>query len=111
MYALAFDLEKAQLIAHFSATSPNNAYKVIRGVLEARGFAWVQGSLYTVASDDMSVLFQAIRDLMALAWFPVCVRDIRGFRVEQWSNFTPMFRGGGSAGGGPGAGGGGAPPP
>ena len=26
-----------------------------------------------------------------LSWLPNCVRDIRGFRVEEWSDFTPIF--------------------
>jgi virulence-associated protein VapD len=29
---------------------------------------------------------------MALPWFPRCVRDIRAFRVEQWSGFTDFMK-------------------
>lgn len=98
MYALAFDLEKVALLTHYSATSPNNAYKAVRATLEALNFQWVQGSLYVVNTDDMSVLLQAINDLRAIPWFPLCVRDLRGFRVEQWSNFTPLVSGGRTSG-------------
>ena len=30
--------------------------------------------------------------LMALQWFAGCVRDIRAFRIEQWSDFTSTFK-------------------
>lgn len=36
----------------------------------------------------MANLFNAIFALKKLAWFPVSVRDIRAFRIEQWSDFT-----------------------
>jgi virulence-associated protein VapD len=41
----------------------------------------------------MSILFRAIQALMQLAWFPPSVRDIRAFRVEQWSDFTATVKG------------------
>jgi virulence-associated protein VapD len=30
--------------------------------------------------------------LKKLPWFPHCVRDIRAFRIEQWSDFTPLMK-------------------
>ena len=44
-------------------------------------------------NEDMSILFRAIYDLMQLPWFPLSVRDIRAFRVEQWSDFTATVKG------------------
>ncbi len=29
---------------------------------------------------------------MALSWFPDCVRDIRAFKVEHWSDFTDFMK-------------------
>lgn len=40
----------------------------------------------------MARLFAAIMDLKTLPWFPASVRDIRAFRVEQWSDFTGLVR-------------------
>jgi len=48
MYALAFDLEKAQLLQHYGSPHINN----VRRVLVGRGFTWAQGSLYTVNTDE-----------------------------------------------------------
>jgi virulence-associated protein VapD len=32
------------------------------------------------------------RELPALPWFARSVRDIRAFRVEQWSDFTSVMK-------------------
>ncbi len=37
-------------------------------------------------------LFAALLALKALPWFAAVVRDIRGFRIENWSDFTPLIR-------------------
>ncbi|WP_348550511.1 hypothetical protein [Acidithiobacillus sp.] len=42
--------------------------------------------------EDMANLFLAIQALRARAWFPKPVRDIRAFRIEQWSDFTPVVK-------------------
>jgi len=88
MYALAFDLTVADARTHHPRHNAPAAYKDIYNTLTARGFRWTQGSLYILDNEDMAILFQAIQDLIALGWFPRCVRDIRAFRVEQWSDFT-----------------------
>ena len=72
--------------------TPPQAYADIRNTLAAHGFNWVQGSLYTNATEDLTQLFAAIMALKALPWFPLSVRDIRAFRVEQWSDFTQLVK-------------------
>jgi virulence-associated protein VapD len=49
--------------------------------------------VYVTRSEDLANLFQAIMALKALPWFARCVRDIRAFRIEQWSDFTPVIKG------------------
>ena len=44
-------------------------------------------------SEDMANLFRAITALKQLPWFAASVRDIRAFRIEQWSDFTPLIKG------------------
>ena len=68
------------------------AYAEIKVTLAAHDFDWVQGSLYISKTEDLAKLFAAIMALKTLPWFAVCVRDIRAFRVEQWSDFTPLIR-------------------
>ena len=93
MYALAFDLEVAKAEKHHPIGA-TRAYADIRNVLTERfGFEWTQGSLYILKDEDMSILFRAIHELMKLSWFPPSVRDIRAFRVEQWSDFTSTVKG------------------
>ncbi len=51
-----------------------------------------QGSLYVSDDEDMAKLFLAIQALRKRTWFPKSVRDIRAFRIEQWSDFTPVVK-------------------
>jgi virulence-associated protein VapD len=70
----------------------SQAYTDISGTLEQFGFRRVQGSVYVTDDEDMVNLFQAIIAFGSLAWFPASVRDIRAFRIEQWSDFTPVLK-------------------
>ncbi|MHB1654968.1 MAG: hypothetical protein ACYCSZ_01190 [Burkholderiales bacterium] len=43
--------------------------------------------------ENMAQLFVAIQSLKSQSWFPSSVRDIRAFRIEQWSDFTSVVKG------------------
>lgn len=68
------------------------AYSDIGAILSEHGFRRVQGSLYVCDNEDMANLFLAIEALREKAWFPKAVRDIRAFRIEQWSDFTGLVK-------------------
>lgn len=91
MFAIAFDLVVAEVETnyprHFS-----QAYTDIGSVLQRYGFHRIQGSVYVCDREDLANLSSAMNALKALAWLPACVRDIRAFRVEQWSDFTPFMK-------------------
>ncbi len=91
MFAVAFDLVVADT-ERCHPKSVSQAYNEIGSTLSEYGFDWVQGSLYVNESEDMANLFKAINALKALEWFPPSVRDIRAFRVEQWSDFTSLIK-------------------
>ena len=40
----------------------------------------------------MASLFKAILMLKNVSWFKNSVRDIRGFKVEDWSDFTAIVK-------------------
>ena len=42
--------------------------------------------------DDMANLFAAIYALKKIEWFKKAVRDIRAFKVENWSDFTQIVK-------------------
>jgi virulence-associated protein VapD len=44
--------------------------------------------VYLSETNDMSNLIDAIDSLIEKEWFANSVRDIRAFRVEDWSDFT-----------------------
>lgn len=56
-------------------------------------FKRVQGSVFLNEGEDLTNLLLAMNDLKALPWFLKAVRDIRAFRVEQWSDFTGFMKG------------------
>lgn len=92
MYAIAFDLVVADTEQHHPK-GVSQAYADIGAILNAFGFRRVQGSLYVTDKEDMANLFMAIQDLRSKSWFPKSVKDIRAFRIEQWSDFTALVKG------------------
>jgi virulence-associated protein VapD len=92
MFAIAFDLVVADAAAHHPR-GVTAAYADIGAALKKFSFERIQGSVYVSENNDMANLFAALLALKALPWFPKVVRDIRGFRIENWSDFTPIIRG------------------
>lgn len=92
MFAISFDLTVADTeLNHPKGVT--QAYAEIGAILGDHGFRRIQGSLYVTESEDMAKLFMAIQTLRSKAWFPKSVRDIRAFRIEQWSDFTAVVKG------------------
>lgn len=92
MFAIAFDMLISDLKRNYGR-SYNNAYFEIRMILRKYGFYNTQGSVYLSANNDMANLYMAIEALKNTPWFKDSVRDIRAFKVEDWSDFTPVFKG------------------
>ena len=79
MYAIAFDMVITDLRANYGEPY-NNAYFEINKVLRL------------TEKTDMANLFRAIDALKRIPWFQASVRDLRAFRVEDWSNFTDFIK-------------------
>ena len=90
MYAIAFDLIISELKKHYKDPY-NNAYAEVKKVLEENGFFWIQGSTYATEG-NLKVLFRAIQSLKNLRWFCLSVRDLRAFKIEDYSDFTEEFK-------------------
>ena len=91
MFAIAFDLVTARVAAHHPA-SISKAYTDIGRIMGKHGFEWIQGSVYLTEDDDLSKISFVMEALKAMPWFPLSVRDIRAFRVEDKSDFTPFIK-------------------
>jgi virulence-associated protein VapD len=93
MYAIAFDLEVNELKKHYGEPY-NNAYFEIREEMKALGFEWTQGSVYLSDSqkNNLTQVYKAINTLSRIDWFKKSVRDIRAFKVEDWSDFTEVVK-------------------
>ena len=86
MFAIAFDMDIKELRTTYGEPY-NNAYYEIKILLRN-----TQGSVYLTDKDDMANLFAAIYALKKIAWFKASVRDIRAFKVENWSDFTQIVK-------------------
>lgn len=91
MFAISFDMVISNLKKHYGEPY-NNAYFEIKEVLRRNGFNWVQGSTYLTESDDLGNVIKAVMDLSKIDWFKKSVRDIRGYKVENWSDFTDIVK-------------------
>ena len=94
MYAIAFDFKIDDLKKTYGEPY-NRAYDEIKQELEALGFDWTQGGVYmSVAKENtLTTVYKAINRLSAIDWFKKSVRDIRAFKVEDWSDFTDIVKG------------------
>ena len=94
MYAVSFDMEISKLKEHYWEPY-NPAYDEIRKTMDNLGFNWVQWSLYLAREDSNSLttVYKTIDKLKNIQWFKDSVRDIRAFKVEDWSDFTEIVKG------------------
>lgn len=90
MYAIAFDMVVKKILEYFDYSY--QGYNEIEAVMKQHGFEWKQGSLYVTNDENMATLFNVMTDLRSRKWFVNSVRDIRAFRIEQWSDFTPVMK-------------------
>ena len=91
MFAIGFDL----VVEQTRETHPkgvSQAYADIGAILNRYGFTRVQGSVYVSQGDSLVNVTLAMNALKAMDWFPICVRDIRAFKVEHWSDFTDFMK-------------------
>lgn len=91
MFAIAFDMDIKELRSTYGEPY-NNAYYEIKIILRNYDFYNAQGSVYLTDKDDMANLFAAILALKNTPWFKDAVRDIRAFKVENWSDFTNLVK-------------------
>lgn len=96
MYAISFDLSINALKEHYDKKPPS-AYVEIKNTLKGLGYEWIQGSVYvyTASGEEEGPLAQVTKTVLKLKkidWFRKCVRDVRIFRIEEWSDFTTLIK-------------------
>ncbi len=91
MYAISFDMLISDLRENYGDPY-NNAYYEISNPLEKFDFYRTQGSLYLSQNNDLANPTRAMLALKSLTWFQKSVRDIRAFKVEDWSDFTGFMK-------------------
>lgn len=91
MYAIAFDIVISDLKEVYGTSYPN-AYFEIKELMKSYEFEWTQGSVYVSKRNDLTSVYKAINSLSKIDWFKKSVRDIRAFKVEDWSDFTSIVK-------------------
>ena len=91
MYAISFDMFISDLKIHYGEPY-NNAYYEIAKILTKYGFYRGQGSVYLSTNNDMTNLLRSMNALKNIDWFRNSVRDIRAFKIEDWSDFTEFIK-------------------
>ena len=93
MYAISFDMEVSKLKENYGEPY-NGAYDEIKKTMDKLGFNWVQWSLYLARTNENSLttVYKSIDKLKNIEWFRSSVRDIRAFKVEDWSDFTEIIK-------------------
>ena len=91
MFAIAFDMIISDLKENYGSPY-NNAYYEISNILEEYGFYRTQGSVYFSKNNDLVNVTRVMIALKNVEWFQKSVRDIRAFKVEDWSDFTLFMK-------------------
>ena len=93
MYAIAFDLDTAQLKQQYPNSTWQNAYNDIRGTLLSLGFNWQQESVYfgDERMDAVKCVLAAQTLSNTYPWFKGCVRDLRMLRIEELNDLSPAL--------------------
>ena len=92
MLAIAFDLDYWETQMRHPKSLRQAYGDDIEKTLGRYGFFRVQQSTFH-CEGDLANLISAVNALKALPWFADCVKDIPGYRVEQWSDLTPLMKG------------------
>lgn len=91
MFAISFDMLINDLKSNYGEPY-NNAYFEISNVLETYGFYRAQGSVYLTENNNLVNVTRAMIALKNIEWFKNSVRDIRAFKIEDWSSFTEFMK-------------------
>lgn len=91
MFAISFDMLISDLKSNYGEPY-NNAYFEISNVLETYGFYRAQGSVYLTENNNLVNVTRAMIALKNIEWFKNSVRDIRAFKIEDWSSFTEFMK-------------------
>lgn len=92
-YAIAFDMDTAQLQQMYPSQHWQHAYADIKRILTPLGFDWQQGSVYfgNEKINAVTCVMAAQKLSKELPWFKDCVRDIRMLRIEELNDLMPAL--------------------
>ena len=90
MYAIIFELDNQKLQRHYGENI-NQAYDEIQKELQNLGFAY-KTNLYLTQDNTLTTPYKAIFTLSKIGWFRQSLKQIKVFKVQEWSDFTEFFQ-------------------
>lgn len=93
MYAISFDIDTSKLRENYRECY-NNFENEVKDLMEGLGFIEINWLLYFSKNEknDLTTVYKVINKLSNVQWFSDSVRDIRAFKVEDWSDFTEIVK-------------------
>ncbi|WP_322627561.1 hypothetical protein [Aedoeadaptatus coxii] len=93
MYAIVLDLNFEILKNHFE--DPHKiAFDEISHELKGFAFEKTTGNIFIhrLEKDGLRDLYCAINRLSTISWLKESLRELRAFKIEDWSNFTSIIK-------------------
>jgi virulence-associated protein VapD len=83
LYAIAFDIQQDEL---------DIIYCEVEQVLRSNNFERVQDNLHLSRENDIAKIYRAINGLREIILFKENLKEIRVFKISDWSNFTEIIK-------------------
>ncbi|RDU70662.1 hypothetical protein [Helicobacter brantae] len=90
MYAIIFELDNQKLQKYYGENY-HQAYDELQMELKSLGFEWKIG-LYLTQDNTLTTPYKAISLLSKIVWFRQSLKQIKVFRLKDWSDFTEFFQ-------------------
>lgn len=87
--AISFDIDITKIRIYWDGVED------IPKVMKSLGFIFRHNNMYVSENSEnpITLVYKAIHELSKIDWFKNAVRDIRAFRVDDWSDFTSILKG------------------
>jgi virulence-associated protein VapD len=83
LYAIAFDIQQDEL---------DIIYCEVEQVLRSNNFERVQDNLHLSRENDIAKIYRVINGLREIILFKENLKEIRVFKISDWSNFTEIIK-------------------
>lgn len=93
MYAIIIDFN-TDILTNYFEDPCNMAFDEISHELKGFAFEKTTGNIFIhrLEKDGLKDLYRAINRLSTIPWLKDSIRELRAFKIEDWSNFTSIIK-------------------